>query len=167
MDSQLEKMGIFPTLLFIKVVNGQPVDHPKIDINLEQVYGSIENIPSEYQPFMRVSQNVKPGPYQTPACSYQQIDGVWQDVWTLVDMTEAEILVRQQEIHNWATSAEEAVRRKIERRLLETSDENEIAVINQYIAILNAWELDLTAPSFPPPPVFNSETNSWFIPETD
>ena len=76
--------------LYIKVVNGQPVDHPSFEDNLIQAFGSI---PTEYQPFTRIPQPTTPiGVYQKYAESYEnpvyaQVDGTWQDTWTVVDMT--------------------------------------------------------------------------------
>ena len=164
MDSQLEKMGLFPSTLFIKIIDGQPVDHPLLDINLKHIYGSLEDIPPEYKLFLRVPQNVTPGHFQKAVATYQEVDGVWQDVWGIEDMNEEETVAREKEIHAWATQAETSLRRKTEMILNESKNPDEIAALTQYLSLLDAWELDITNPVFPNPPVFNPTTNSWEIP---
>jgi hypothetical protein len=157
-------MELFPSTLFIKIIDGQPVDHPVLDINLEHIYGSLDNIPSEYQVFMRVPQNVVPGHYQKAVATYQQVDGIWQDVWIVEDLNEEETLARQQEIHTWLLETETTLRRKTEKLLAESKNPDEIAALTQYVSMLDSWELDITNPNFPDPPVFNLTTNSWEIP---
>ena len=76
------------TNLYIKVVNGQPVDHPSFEDNLIQAFGSV---PAEYQPFTRIAQPSDAiGVFQKRETSYGQVDGTWQDVWTVVDMSAEE-----------------------------------------------------------------------------
>jgi hypothetical protein len=75
--------------LFIKVENGQPIDHPVFGGNLLQFY---ETVPDFYQPFVRVE---KPtiGPYQvfnSQEPTYQFVNGVWTDIWDIRDMTAEE-----------------------------------------------------------------------------
>jgi len=80
--------------LYIQVQDGQPVNHPVLQQNLMDVFGEI---PAHFEEFSRIPM---PNPnilgvfqkfqetYETP--TYQKIDGVWQDIWTVVDMTEEE-----------------------------------------------------------------------------
>jgi len=80
--------------LYIKVIDGNTVDHPVFEQNLMDAFGTI---PPEYQPFIRIArpdissitvfQNIVET-YETP--TYRQVDGVWQDIWTVVDLTEEE-----------------------------------------------------------------------------
>jgi hypothetical protein len=77
--------------LYIKVIDGQPVDHPVLLDNLLQHYGTV---PPEYQVFHRLvpaglsSEN----PFQKVETTYELAsDGItWQDVHTVVDMTDEE-----------------------------------------------------------------------------
>ena len=89
--------------LFIEIKDGQPVNHPAYDINLFQAYGQI---PQGWQMFERV-----PMPtvtvYQvlgSTDSTYQQIDGIWKDVWDIRDMTSEEKAAKQQEVKDaWAS----------------------------------------------------------------
>lgn len=80
--------------LFIKIENGQPVDHPVIEDNIKQVFPEYDedNPPENYTAFERVSRpNV--GVYQvlesdTP--TYEWVGDVVKDVWALRDMTAEE-----------------------------------------------------------------------------
>jgi hypothetical protein len=75
--------------LYIKVENGQTVNHPSVTSNLIDAFGSI---PENYEPFIRTLKPKPPTPYEvvldTPV--YQKVDGVWTDVWLVRDMTEEE-----------------------------------------------------------------------------
>jgi hypothetical protein len=67
-------------MLYIKVVNGLPVDHPVLQENLQDVFGAI---PDEYQPFLRT---VQPAleyfeEWDMEAVQYAKIDGTWTDLW--------------------------------------------------------------------------------------
>ena len=161
MSNDLEQMGLVQMDLSIKIVNGQPEGHPVLNANLEDIYGSMENAPSDYQPFIRVSQNVIPGLYQNAVSSYQQVDGVWQDVWAIVDMTEEEITVRKQEVHAVLVDREKTVRQKLVNRLASSTDQNFIDIHQQYLAVLDNWELDINDPVFPEPPYLDKDTNLW------
>lgn len=106
--------------LYIQVKDGTTVDHPVIEQNLIEVFGEI---PDNYKPFVRV-----PRPnsntlgafqkfvetYDTP--NYQLVDGVWQDTWTVVDMTQEERAAKiaavqsmQPVFPSWVFSAETCV----------------------------------------------------------
>ena len=77
--------------LFIQIQNGQPVNHPVYDFNLIQAYGQI---PQGWAMFNRIEQpaGLITSPFQTAQCTYAlSSDGVtWEDVWTAVEMTDAE-----------------------------------------------------------------------------
>lgn len=82
--------------LYIKVENGVAVNHPQDEKNLLEVYGEV---PSGFEPFTRVDRPIygdeedDDNKYKKLASeqpSYQQVDGVWTDVWSVIDMTESE-----------------------------------------------------------------------------
>jgi hypothetical protein len=73
--------------LYIKIENGQPIDHPVVEENLIEVFGSI---PDNYQPFQKTVCNLPTDVYETHAREYQCIDGIWQETWTVVPMPEEE-----------------------------------------------------------------------------
>lgn len=83
--------------LYIQIENGQPVNHPALEDNLIEALGGV---PDNWEPFNRVERPT-PKLYEivdpdTP--TYQKIDGVWADVWTLRNMTDAEKAAHQQAV---------------------------------------------------------------------
>jgi hypothetical protein len=75
--------------------NGQTKNHPAFEDNLIQAFGVI---PEHWEPFIRIE---KPEPlvyqiFDSEEPSYQKIDDVWTDVWSLRDMTDEEKIVKQQ-----------------------------------------------------------------------
>jgi hypothetical protein len=81
--------------LYIETENGQTKNHPAFEENLLQAFGEI---PSHWEPFVRVERPV-PTLYQifdSQEPTYQKIDGVWTDVWSLRDMTAEEKSAKQQ-----------------------------------------------------------------------
>jgi len=87
--------------LYIRVENGQAVDHPALEDNLIDALGSV---PDNWEPFNRVEAPV-PNLYQVldpVEPSYEKVDGVWTDVWTVRDMTSDEKIALQQSTQlNW------------------------------------------------------------------
>ena len=90
--------------LFIKVVDGQPIDNPVYESNLIQVYGYV---PPEYQPFTRVQQNVTPLIYQNVTDTYQDVNGQWQDVWVISEQTTEEKAATTAQINAQGTAQQQ------------------------------------------------------------
>jgi hypothetical protein len=87
--------------LYIQVVDGQPVNHPALKENLLDALGEV---PTGWEPFIRI-----PAPYQiykklaSEIPEYKKVDGVWLDLWTLIDLTAEEKAAVQQETKDaWA-----------------------------------------------------------------
>ena len=81
--------------LFIQTEDGQTVNHPAFEDNLIQAFGAV---PDHWEQFIRV-ERPNPGVYEvleSDEPTYQKVDGVWTDVWSLRPMTEAEIAAKQQ-----------------------------------------------------------------------
>jgi hypothetical protein len=80
--------------LFIQIENGQPANHPALEDNLIQAFGAV---PSNWERFVRVKRPV-PGLYEVIEFNeptYQKVENVWTDVWSLRPMTEDEIAKQQ------------------------------------------------------------------------
>lgn len=76
--------------LFIQVEDGQPINHPAFEDNLIQAFGAV---PDHWEPFVRIERPT-PGTYEVlefDKPTYQKVDGVWTDVWSVRPMTEDEI----------------------------------------------------------------------------
>jgi hypothetical protein len=82
--------------LYIETENGQTKNHPALENNLIAAFGVI---PEHWEPFVRIERPV-PGVYQivSDEPTYEKVDGVWTDVWTLRDMTAEEKTAKQQSV---------------------------------------------------------------------
>ena len=80
--------------LYIRIADGQPVDHPILGENFRQVFPQVDvnNLPADFAKFTRVPRPTR-GPYQVLVSdqpTYQWVGGEVQDVWELRDMTAEE-----------------------------------------------------------------------------
>jgi hypothetical protein len=150
--------------LYIKVIDGSPVDHPLLETNLLHIYDELENIPDHYEPFVRVGQNVNPGLYQKVVFTYEKIDGVWQDVWTVVDMTDDEKSVRESELKDWFDKTKEDLLNKLKytiqnpKSLLHISS---ILVFTEYKTLIESLQFDPNVLEFPAFPRYDYENEVW------
>ena len=81
--------------LYIETENGTTKNHPALEDNLIQAFGSI---PSYWEPFTRVERPVL-GVYElmiSEEPTYEKVNGVWTDVWHKRDMTTEEKIAKQQ-----------------------------------------------------------------------
>lgn len=93
--------------LYIQIENNQTVNHPALEENLLQAFGSI---PPNWEPFIRVERPI-PGVYElleSEEPTYQKVDGVWKDVWALRPMTDTEKTAKQQTVKDFFNSIEQA-----------------------------------------------------------
>lgn len=134
--------------LYIKVVDGQPIDNPAYGSNLIQVYG---NIPTEYQPFTRVQQNVTPTIYQNVTDTYQDVNGQWQDVWVTSEQTTEEKAATTAQINanglaqqqNLITNANTQI-----ATLTEQGDTQGVASWQTYLVTINSWTMPPINPNW-------------------
>ena len=93
--------------LYIETQDGQPVNHPAFEDNLMQAFGAI---PAHWEPFTRVERPV-PDVYEvleSDMPTYQKVDGVWADVWSVRDLTAEEKTAKQQAVVAAFNSREQA-----------------------------------------------------------
>ena len=93
--------------LYIEIENGVTKNHPALENNLLQAFGSI---PPHWEPFVRVERPT-PSVYQileSDAPVYTKVDGVWTDVWALREMTAEEKTAKQQAVITAFNSREQA-----------------------------------------------------------
>ena len=80
--------------LYIRIADGQPVDHPILGENFRQAFPNIDtnNLPADFARFVRVDRPVQNRIYQYIGSepTYQWVDGVVMDVWEDRDMTAEE-----------------------------------------------------------------------------
>jgi hypothetical protein len=94
--------------LYIKVENGQPIDHPAVEENLLQAFP--DGIPFNWEPFNRI-----PFPtlkwyesFANPHVVYEKINGVWTDVFQVIQLTAEERAAKQQSVITEFNSREQA-----------------------------------------------------------
>ena len=93
--------------LYIETENGQTKNHPALEDNLLQAFGAISE---HWEPFVRVEKPI-PTIYQvidSQEPTYQKIDGVWTDVWTVRDMTAEEKSAKQQVVRDAFNAREQS-----------------------------------------------------------
>ena len=93
--------------LYIEIENGGVKNHPALEDNLMQVFGTI---PDNWEPFVRVERPTH-SIYQVldPQESvYAQVDGVWTDVWIIRDMTAEEKTTKQQAVRDAFNAREQS-----------------------------------------------------------
>jgi hypothetical protein len=75
--------------LYIRIVDGQPFEHPILGDNFRQVFPEIDtnNLPPEFARFVRVAPP-SIGVYEVLNVAYELVDGVYTDVYQVVPMTE-------------------------------------------------------------------------------
>jgi len=85
--------------LYIETENGLTKNHPALESNLIQAFGSV---PERWEPFTRV---VRPTLdvyklFEQEEPTYEKVNGVWTDVWHIRDMTAEEKTACQQEVRD-------------------------------------------------------------------
>lgn len=93
--------------LYIRIENGQPFRHPALKSNLIQALGKI---PDNWEPFERVEPPIL-GVYEVLGSdqpTYEKVNDVWTDVWSVRPMTDIEKTAKQQEVINAFRSREQA-----------------------------------------------------------
>jgi hypothetical protein len=153
-------------ILYIKVIDGQPVGNPALEDNLLAAFP--EGIPSEFEPFTRIQDPTKPTFNQKSVVSYLKNEaGVWYDSWSIVDLTAEELAEKTAE-------ATAQINNELERRkkrcmdaiayCLAMSDLNGTNLWENSLNEHNNWELKSVspfAPMFPFFPALNIQTKEW------
>ena len=140
--------------LYIKVINGVPVDHPSVEGNLLEAFGNV--IPSEFEPFEPTPSNLVRGVFQVAERNYVKKEtGVWTDVWSLRAMNDTEKanetanLIRNIETH--LQFHKEMGQRGISA-CLSLSDLNGVNAWTTYLVRCSNWKLESLDPLTPPMP---------------
>lgn len=77
--------------LYIRIVNGQPFEHPIFGDNFRQAFPDVDvnNLPEWAARFERIEAPTC-GEYEKPVLTYGWVDGMVKDIWTIVEMTAEE-----------------------------------------------------------------------------
>jgi hypothetical protein len=78
--------------LFIRIVDGQPFEHPIFGGNFREAFPNVDtnNLPPEFARFERIECPYAAGMFEVDIVSYQWVDGIVKDVWALRPMTQEE-----------------------------------------------------------------------------
>jgi hypothetical protein len=93
--------------LFIRIKDGQPFEHPIFGDNFRQAFPDVDtnNLPPEFARFVRVSAPAVGVYEKNQTVSYQLVDGVYTDVFSVEQMTTEEIAAKQQAVKDlWAAN---------------------------------------------------------------
>jgi hypothetical protein len=93
--------------LYIEIQDGQPINHPAFENNLLEAFGKILD---SWEPFVRVERPI-PDTYQVLASetpTYEKVNNVWTDVWSIRDMATEEKTAKQQGVITAFNSREQA-----------------------------------------------------------
>lgn len=146
--------------LFIRIKDGQPFEHPIFGDNFRQAFPDVDvnNLPSEFARFERIQCPQLATTFQVDEVSYQWIDGIVKDVWTVREMTSEE---KSQKLENLSASAVGTV-----NYMKDVSQDNANKASTEaakqawldYIEMLNVWTLvDPVNPNIPAPPVIRPD----------
>jgi len=110
--------------LYIQIENGQTIDHPLTEENILQNYGSI---PENFEPFTRASLPTlnEFQVFEIEKTTYQKVNNVWTDVWSVRDMTDSEkaekiknnylsVWNANPQVSNWSTWTYDYVTQKMQ-----------------------------------------------------
>jgi len=154
--------------LFIQIRDGQPYEHPIFEDNFREAFPhvDVDNLPLEFANFERVD---RPGEdtyvrvFKTYRVSYEWVDGMVKDVWTLCPMTDEE---KEAALDMRVTSLEN--RRQIAINYAQSKINIEtdvgITVWTNYLNVLNVFTYqrqDAFEVSLPSPP--KKDTNGEWV----
>jgi len=141
--------------LFIKIVNGQPFEHPIFGDNFREAFPDVDttNLPSNYARFERVEQPVVNKFQVAEGPVYQWIDGVVKDVWSVREMNESERAQVIQRDVNFANELHQETVVYVENHLAKETNETAKQAWSDWLVQLNAWVVDdpMNIPDLPKP----------------
>lgn len=81
-----------PMELYIRIVDGQPFEHPIMGDNFRQAFPDVDtnNLPAGFARFERLECNVVPGIFEHARVRYEWVGNVVKDVWFIEPMTPEE-----------------------------------------------------------------------------
>lgn len=148
--------------LFIRIVDGQPFEHPIFGDNFRQAFPDVDvdNLPPEFARFERVEQPYKATAYEVEECTYRWVGGIVKDVWVSRPMTDGErsekVLALTSVANEIISFFKSTVQEKIDRA---PNKEAKQAWLN-FAAQVNAWVLvDPAVPNIPRPPMVDMNGN--------
>lgn len=146
--------------LYIQIRDGQPFEHPIFGDNFREAYPHIDvnNLPPEFARFERIANTARVGTFEIAECSYQWVDGIVKDVWTVRQMTVEEEAQKRKDLAERAQSIVEFLRKGAQQNADSAPSDAAKQAWLDYLEMLNAWVLvDPISPKIPQPPRIGSD----------
>lgn len=146
--------------LFIRIVDGQPFEHPIFGDNFRQAFPDVDvhNLPSEFARFERVENPQLATTFEVDESSYQWVDGIVKDVWTVRPMTPEEEAQKRQDLTDGANATVEYMKGIAQQNADNAPSDVAREAWLAYLAELNAWTLvDPVNPNLPKPPLIKAD----------
>lgn len=146
--------------LFIRLVDGQPFEHPIFGDNFRQAFPDVDvdNLPPEFARFERVEQPNAATTFEVEECSYQWVDGIVKDVWTVRPMTAEEEAQKRQDLTDGAIVSVEFMKGMAQQNADNAPSDAAKEAWLAYLAELNTWALvDPVNPNLPKPPLIKAD----------
>jgi len=152
---------------FIEVENRKTIRHPATEDNLKQAFP--DGIPDRFEPFERIgSQLVPDTEFQKSVVNYVKNEhGIWNDVWSIEDMTEEE---KQQKIYEISENVKAFVASRLRfakvmaMQCTADSDLSGVQKWEECISKHESWQLVSVLPTFPQIPLLlkkDIQNNEW------
>lgn len=146
--------------LFIRIVDGQPFEHPIFGDNFRQAFPDIDtnNLPPAFARFERVDCPETATMFQVDEVTYQWVDGVVKDVWSVREMTDTERTRKLQELTDTANRNIAYLKEFSQEKIDSAPNEEARQAWINYLAALNSWVLnDPVNPQYPSRPAVNAD----------
>lgn len=150
--------------LFIRIKDGQPFEHPIFGCNFRAAFPDVDvdNLPPEFARFERIDCPNSASTFEVNAVSYQWVDGVVKDIWSVRQMTPEEkdqkLKRLSDEILAYVPGLKDIARQRIDAA---TTLESRQAWLD-YLEALNAWTLiDPIQPNLPSMPTVAQDGVDW------
>ena len=141
--------------LFIKIQDGQPHEHPIFGDNFRQAFPHIDtdNLPPDFARFERIPAPT-PDIYEVVGGpTYQWVDGVVKDVWTVRPMTDAERVVKNDELTQGAYNMRDFFKTLAQQKIDEATTAAARQAWMDYLAQLDVYVVSNPVnPNVPMPP---------------
>ena len=146
--------------LFIQIRDGQPYQHPIFGDNFREAFPhvDVDNLPPEFARFRRLPCPMNASEFEKDIATYQWVNGIVQDVWSVRPMNEEE-LADYMQLKTTRVNYQAETLRELAQDGVDNSPEGPIK--DAWITFkeqMDVWVLmDVNQPNFPKPPIFNSD----------
>jgi hypothetical protein len=152
--------------LFIEISDGNPVAHPATEENILSAFP--EGVPKNFEEFEKTKTTLRPAFYQKTTVEYvKNENGIWTDVWSIVEMTEAEKLEKNNTVIAGANEIKNFRIKMCQASIIECFNKKDLIgteVWQKCIDDHNNWTIqsvDPIEPDFPKYPSKHADTGEW------